>query len=228
MGPTTRACVATRFAVAGLAVVLSLLAACSGSVPKILFPDVQLFLYHDRATGQIAETIRLFVAVQDDDGVEDLQRIFVIHDEEDLRWESDAEQWVTREHGGDSWVGLPDIRMADHLPLPRGRYRVVVEDGALQSAEASFVISAPSLPDDTAFPALLGDGTTWRVEFEQPVILRVYARTGQQLLSREVEPGSIDSTLLSELPNESGMTAYLWTRVNQPVRLLAGPFDIEP
>ena len=212
---------------AGLLAGLLLLAACSGSAPQVLFPDAQLFLYHDRATGQTSETLRLFVAVQDGDGVEDLQRIFVINDEADLRWESDAEQWVTREYGGDSWVGLPDIRMADHLPLPRGRYRVVVEDGALQSAEASFIVSAPPLPEETEFPLLLGSGNNLQVEFDEPVILRVYARTGQQLLSREVEPGAVDPAVLAELPNESGMTAYLWTRVNQPIRLLVGPYDIE-
>jgi hypothetical protein len=200
---------------------------CSGSAPQILYPDVQLFLQRELTTGETFETLRLFVAIRDDDGVDDLRTLFVIHDESENHWEIDSEQWVTREQGGDSWIGIPDVRMADHLPLPRGRYRIVVEDGALQAAESSFVVTAPSLPEDTVFPALLNEGNSWRVTSAEPVILRVYARTGQQLTSREIDPGPIDSSVILELPNESGLTAYLWTKENQPVRLLIGPFDIE-
>jgi hypothetical protein len=203
-----------------------LLFACSGASPEILYADAQLFLVNDLETGERYESIRLFVSVNDEDGPDDVAVLYVDHTASELYWEFDSSVWVQTEFTGDSWFGVPDLRMPAGEAFPRGRYRVIVEDGALHRSEGSFSITAEVQdPDSLVFPSLRhGDVPT--VVAEEPVILRVYTRAGQMPINEEVVPGPVDASVLDALPDETGLTAYLSTRPGG-YRLVAGPFDLE-
>jgi hypothetical protein len=204
------------------------ISACGGSPPEILFADAQLFLVDDRESGTRHESLRLYVAVGDGDGVEDLSLLSVVHDESELYWQASSEDWTVVEQDGDSWIGLPDMRAAPGEPFPRGRYRLVLEDYSLQETESGFGITASALdPHSVTFPFLETSAEGTRLVADGPVVVRIFTRTQKLVVSREVSPGLVDDSLFRELPNEAGLEAYLSTPPGPAVRLMSGPFEVQ-
>lgn len=198
---------------------------CSGSPPEILHYDARLSLLRDPATGDIAEVLRLFVAVRDPDGADDPLRIFVIHDGLAVSWEMDRSEWVRVEHAGEQWYGMPDLRMPDGAAMPRGRYRLIVEDAALTRDESEFSITA-AIPDRTLpFPSLRIDGREMVIDYRSNVILRVYNRSGRMLLNQSLPPGEVPDEVARQIPDESGLLAYLTSVEGEP-RRESGPYTV--
>lgn len=201
---------------------------CGGAPPEILFADAQMFLFNDLSTGSVHESLRLYVAVNDGDGVDDLGLLSIVHDETELFWQAGPEDWVTVDQDGDSWIGLPDLRMPSGSVFPRGRYRVLLEDKARQEAEGSFGITAPPVDPETAeFPRLAEDEDGIRVIADESVVVRVFNRTGKLILSQVASPGILGETILRELPGEPGLQAYLSYPPGQAIRLMSGPYEVD-
>lgn len=213
-----------RYGFVFVAAILAL-AGCAGAEPEILFPDAQLSLRLDPQSGAIAEVLRLFVAVRDPDGPDDPARIFVIHDDAELYWEMVRESWVYVEYAGDDWYGMPDIRHPDGRDLPRGRYRIVVEDSSLSQDESEFFITESTPDRSVAFPRLdLGDDPP-RIDSDAAVIMRVYGRGGELLSNRPIVPGPIPSDVWSTLPDESGVQIFL-VSAGAGYRRETGPYQV--
>lgn len=208
-----------------LASAVVLFAGCSGAAPEILYPDAQLSLLRDPQSGSTAETLRLFVAVRDPDGSDDPARMFVIHDEAQLSWEMARESWVHLEYAGDDWYGMPDIRLPGGRDLPRGRYRIIVEDGSLSQDETEFFITESSPDREAGFPRLDLSGETPRVVYDDAVIMRVYGRGGDLLSNTVVGPGPIPSNVWSRVPDESGVQIFL-VSAGDGYRRAGGPYQI--
>lgn len=218
---------------------LILLSGCGGAAPEILFADAQVFLVQDLEEGSIGERLRLYVAVDDGDGITDLSVISVVHDRSDLYWQASAEEWVVIEQDGDSWIGLPDLRPIHGETLPRGRYRVILEDNALQEVEGTFGITAPPLVNDSVvFPSLRvtgpiaevlspagGQATDGQVA-DGLVVIRVYTRAGRLAISREVSAGPLGQDMQRDMPAETGLQIYLSSPPGNGVRLMSGPFEL--
>ena len=147
------------------------------------------------------------------------------HEEAGLRWELGREEWIAIEYAGDMWYGAPDLRGPSGGPLPRGRYRVSVEDQALSRVTADAFLTAPEAPDDPEFPLLAGNAGSLSVISPGPVVLRVYSRTGQIRLNQAVRPGRVPADVLALLPDESGLLAFVETITDIPV-LISGPFRL--
>jgi hypothetical protein len=225
-----RTAVCTRLrtlAAACIAGTLSLLSACTGSVPEILYPDTRLVLLRNPESGSVAEVLRLYVAVRDPDGPDDPARIFLVHDDAELFWELARERWVHVEHAGDHWYGIPDVRMPDGADLPRGRYRVIVEDAALSRTEADVFITSESPDRERAFPRVVTDGDSYELDYTRPAALRVYNRSGQMLINRIVQPGPFPRDVMSQLGRESGLEAFVRSVGDEPP-VESGPYALTP
>ena len=152
----------------------------------------------------------------------------VVHDESELYWQASAEEWVVVDQDGDSWIGLPDLRPVAGDVFPRGRYRLIIEDGSLQQVEGSFGITAPPLDTETVeFPSLITGRSDFVVAANGPVVIRVYTRAGKLAVSREISAGILGENLLREIPEESGLQVYLSSPPGDGVRLMSGPFDLD-
>jgi hypothetical protein len=212
--------------VAVIASLLLWLLGCSGARPEVLQSDGTLFLVDDLESGQRYESIRLFVAVNDENGVDDIGVVYVDHADQELYWEFDASTWVQFEFAGDTWIGMPDMRMPHSEAVPRGRYRVIVEDLALQRTEGQFSVTADPVDlDGLVFPRLV---TSPRLEVvaSRPVVLRVYTRSGQMPVNGRMDPGPVPADLLERLPDESGLIAYLTMDGEDGAKLISGPYDV--
>lgn len=211
---------------AGLAAAV-LFAACTGSPPEILHAEAELLLLVDPVGEEAVEVLRLFVAVRDRDGADDPATILVTSESHELSWEFTREEWVTVEYGGDTWYGMPELRGVPGSPLPRGRYRVVVEDRSLARDESDFHLTAPpTVPPTDRLPRLLVSGDTYRIDSDEEVVLRVYNRVGNLVVDRRVTSGLLPREIESQLPRESGLSAYLYALAGPGPRQVVGPFEL--
>ena len=83
----------------------------------------------------------MFVHAEDPDGIQDVDQLELLHNDQELLWSLNAAQWRTIEREGESWIGTSGIRSSSNRSLPRGEYRIRVSDKAGESVETAFIIS---------------------------------------------------------------------------------------
>jgi hypothetical protein len=114
------------------------------------------------------ERFSFFVIPEDDDGIDNLDELYLYHDREGLRWLLTPDDWVVFENEGQTWIGSRGIAMIDDGSLPRGQYRAVLVNKGGERTERTFAFDAPADPR-YPFPYLyIADGI-FRVESDYPV-----------------------------------------------------------
>ncbi|MCK5198132.1 MAG: hypothetical protein KAR21_07265, partial [Spirochaetales bacterium] len=71
------------------------------------------------------QELSVFVLVEDEDGIGDIESIYLIHDESELFWKLNPDSWKHKVLGGKNWIGSNSIRMGDSSSLPAGNYRLL-------------------------------------------------------------------------------------------------------
>lgn len=163
-------------ALALLAAVLPLLS-CSGHLPELTAVEYRLSVSPlDSAGSEFGEQLSVFAAVRDEDGFKDLAALHVLHDESEYLWTLVPESWTRRDQNKEIWIGSTGLSSPDAGLLPRGLYRVVLEDLAGGSDQTSFTLGA-GLEAGLEFPVI-------RKEGELVIVLSKYARTELLFLDR--------------------------------------------
>jgi len=130
--------------------------ACSRTEPSIVFGFINLVYYQD-ATGP-QERFTFFILADDDDGIENLDELFLYHDREQLRWHLRNDDWVEFVQEGRTWIGSRSITVNEGERLPRGQFRAVLVNMSGERAERNFTFDAPEEPR-FPFPSLqVNDG----------------------------------------------------------------------
>lgn len=180
--PRRRGCRASAAATATAAVVLLVsLGACTGAPPEVTRAQTTLVYVDDLDLNAVYETLSLDVHVQDADGIDDVETLYVAHDASGLVWTVPRERWRRRQEGGAEVFALTGLATTDGRSLPRGRYRVIAVDAAGHSAELTTTV-AGSAPGEGAlrFPRLEMRGDTLSVTGGFPlVVLRGYDVSGR-------------------------------------------------
>ncbi|HSV55528.1 MAG TPA: hypothetical protein VLH39_00280, partial [Magnetospirillaceae bacterium] len=145
---------------AAAALAVSLLAAsCSGHVPELGGVEFRLAVRPPApGGGRGAEQLAVFVAARDKDGFRDLAALHILHDVEELLWTLTPETWTRGDLGKETWIGATGLSVPEVGTLPRGLYRVILEDLAGDSDTISFTLGS-GLERGAAFPTLrrIGD-----------------------------------------------------------------------
>ncbi|GHV87911.1 hypothetical protein AGMMS50267_02710 [Spirochaetia bacterium] len=118
--------------------------ACSRSEPKITYGTIRLVYF--QAADKPEERFSFFVLPDDDDGIEDIADLYLYHDREGLFWHIPAEEWVTFEAEGKTWIGTRSLAMSDDESLPRGQFRAVLIDKGGEKSQRLFTFDAPEDP----------------------------------------------------------------------------------
>ena len=175
--------------VPGILLLVVLFAACSQEPPEIKEKFAQVNLRDDRDTGTVYEELSLFLHVDDEDGYEDLEYLYLVQEDEELFWELDADEWTYRERDGEIWIGSNDLVTADFTDFPPGTYRVILIDKAGERMETEIYVKKagrrPSLPAVTV--------TGGSVSLDNPPgQMDVWVYNGEELVeSREFTGGTI-------------------------------------
>jgi hypothetical protein len=113
------------------------------------------------------ERFSFFVIPEDDDGIENLDEMFLYHDREGLRWNFGPGDWESYEADGTIWIGSRSIAMQDSGILPRGQYRAVLVNKGGERTERNFTFDAPQDPR-FPFPFLSVSRGVYRIDSAYP------------------------------------------------------------
>ncbi len=154
------------------------LASCGGVAPEILALEWRLEL-RPAAEGSY-ESLSVFASLEDEDGIEDVEELWVVNDEEALAWRLDDKNWTKKTEGSDEWIGAAGLARQDYAPLPRGDYRLVAVDAAGERIEKPFRVEG-DFPDAKA-PAVILEGGGLRAASSWPeTLLLAYDGAGELL-----------------------------------------------
>jgi hypothetical protein len=142
-----------------------LLGACSRSEPRIPYGIMHL-VYYEGPSGP-EERFSFFVIVEDDDGMENLDILYLYHDREGLRWTLSPEDWISFAEEDRTWIGSRAIAMIDEDSLPRGQYRAVLINKGGERTERSFSFDPPPAPRHP-FPVLTIREGDYRIASRYP------------------------------------------------------------
>lgn len=124
----------------GILLLLILSLSCTRTKPEISYGFLQLVLYQGE-TG-IQERFSFFIIPQDEDGIENLDKLYLYNDKEQLRWQINSDEWIKHSDSDKKiWIGTRSITVAEGS-MPRGVYRAVLVNKGGESAEKSFTFDA--------------------------------------------------------------------------------------
>jgi hypothetical protein len=179
---------------------------CSRTEPIIAFGFIQLVYYQSGSKPE--ERFSFFIIPEDEDGIENLDELYLYHDREQLRWHISSDDWVSYEHEGKTWIGSRSIAIGSDESLPRGQYRAVLVNKGGEKSERDFSFDAPENPR-FPFPSLNITGRIYIVNSSYPVNhLVCYDDQGNYIQTVRLVnlSGTIDDL---KLPSQT-KTAALW------------------
>jgi hypothetical protein len=113
----------------------SLLISCTKGEPTISYGFLKLVLY--QGDDEVLEYFSFFILPDDEDGIENLDEIYLYHDREQLRWRIKSDEWLRYTQDGNDWIGTRSIAMPEGS-LPRGVYRAVLVNKGGESTQRNF------------------------------------------------------------------------------------------
>ncbi|GHV95556.1 hypothetical protein AGMMS50293_18760 [Spirochaetia bacterium] len=120
---------------------------CSRTEPKIAYGFIELVYYQSPEKPQ--ERFSFFIIPDDDDGIENLEALYLYNDREQLRWLIKSDDWVSFTQDGTTWIGSRSIAISEDEILPRGQYRAVLINKGGEKSERNFSFDAP---EESRFP----------------------------------------------------------------------------
>ncbi len=169
---------------------------CGGKAPQIFGADYRLFV--EGSPQSYRERLALSMVVNDDDGFEDIESLYLVSDEAQLYWKASSADFVVK---GEGRFGVSSMVSAYGASFPRGNYRVIVIDKAGQRAERALVIAPPDA-DPSKIPLLGLDAgiATIKTAFNERY-LQLLDSTGAVIGSYKVNADKVDVS--TELPTEA-------------------------
>jgi hypothetical protein len=196
------------------ALIFSILAvslfSCSRTEPKISYGFIQLVYYQDEE--KPVERFSFFVIPDDEDGIENLEELYLYNDWEQLRWLLTSGDWVSFEQDGAVWIGSRSLAMEGGELLPRGQYRAVLVNKGGEKSERNFSFDAPE-ESRFPFPALeISDGQ-YTVNSAWPQNrLAFYDGEGNYVAT--VNLSALSGMVADLQPPAAARTAALWAEDN--------------
>ncbi|MCL2810227.1 MAG: hypothetical protein FWD24_09245 [Treponema sp.] len=118
-----------------LTLIFSILISCTRTEPKISFGFIKLVQYQGDS-GPL-EYFSFFILPEDDDGIENLEELFLFHDREQLRWHIKKDDWVRYTIDGKDWIGSRSIAVQNGS-LPQGVFRAVLFNKSGENTQRNF------------------------------------------------------------------------------------------
>lgn len=131
----------------GLLALALFLGSCSASIPQIRESFSQLNYYLDTRDAQWREELALFLHVENKDGIEDIDKVYVLHDSNELLWELGQETWTRIDRPSEVWIGSNHLWMPAQEVLPRGNFRVQILNKSGSRTETTINVDSPKISE---------------------------------------------------------------------------------
>jgi len=135
---------------------------CTKTAPEIKYGFIQLVLYQGIDGPQ--EFFSFFIMPEDEDGIDNLEELYLYHDREQLRWNIKDDEWQRYTQDDKDWIGTRSFTMREGN-LPRGLYRAVLVSKGGESTERTFTYDGNVR---YPFPEITISGGTYNVNSPWP------------------------------------------------------------
>jgi len=210
-----------KFAVlsAVFAAFFTLFASCSTSKPEISYGFINLVLYEGES--EPVEHFSFFIIVDDEDGIENLDELYLYNDKEQLRWKIKNDEWVSFVQDNKTWIGSRSIAIQEGR-LPRGVYRAVLVNKGGEKGERLFTYDADVF---RPFPAIEIENGMYTIKSQWPSNRLVcYDRAGNYISTVDLQSLSGSVSQLN-LPSAVS-TVALWA--DDPAYFLSAFTNVIP
>jgi len=130
--------------------------ACSRTEPVIEYGFVSLVYYQEN--DKIRERLSFFIIADDEDGIANLDELFLYHDYEQLHWRLGSSDWMTITNNEKTWIGSWSLSLDGDENIPRGQYRAVLINKGGEKTQRNFTFDPPET-NTYPFPTLeIADG----------------------------------------------------------------------
>lgn len=208
---------------------LFFLVSCSGAAPEIGQIVWQVNFLKVPKKAEILPALSIFILVEDEDGITDIESLYIIHDESELFWKLNTDTWIKKVISGKNWVGSNSISMNDNSSLPSGKYRIMVIDkaGDRDSLTINIASRMLELPDVYSFPELIiGSDIIIDSGFSDNT-LRVYDEQMELLKNLKIESGTINrSIIMNDTNNKAHWISIYSYNFDEGTGLICGPYLI--
>lgn len=123
----------------------SLFFSCSQEPPEIIQNYWQLTVVNNVINKTRYEELSLFLHVIDPDGIEDIESVYLIHDDSELFWKLEKQNWETYNNQDEQWLGSNAIVLNDYADFPRGTYRIIVIDATGERDKTEIFIGTETI-----------------------------------------------------------------------------------
>ncbi|MFP4364769.1 MAG: hypothetical protein ACLFR1_12985 [Spirochaetia bacterium] len=174
---------------------------CGGAEPEIAQLAWQLNYRLDPQLEDVYEELSVFLHISDEDGVDDIENIHIIHDTSELYWTLNENNWHVSDRSDEYWIGSNTIRNQDYSELPRGGYRLLVTDTAGERTEEAIFIAPDKEADPDSFPEIIEDEGTyslhaplgaaelWSIDSNNAFRDRIGSLADTSSLNAQIRPG---------------------------------------
>jgi len=183
--------------------IMVLSVSCSRSAPEITFGFIKLVLY--QGDPEPREHFSFFIIPNDEDGIENLEELFLYHDRDQLRWHIKSGEWLKHTIDGKDWIGTRSITINEGS-LPRGEFRAVLVNKSGESSQRSFTYDGNIL---YPFPELTISNNTYTVTSRWPVNHLIFYDSSGNYLST-IRLSSLSGSISNLSLPSNARTAALW------------------
>jgi hypothetical protein len=218
-----------RIAFFSFIIQLLLFTACTREPPEIYQIFWQLNIRKDVEHSSTYEQLSIFVSAGDPDGIDDLEKIYLLNDKEELYWEINSGAWHKADVHGETWIGTNSFIMYDRSPFPEGEYRVMLQDVSGECVERLFSLNVPNIKRKIQFPEPVIKDSILRIKGESPFYsLWVYDKKKTFITPPfEIRDKGIEIKKITSRKRElnEGFEYYIYVYDNTIKRgIITGPF----
>lgn len=160
---------------------------CSVSSPVIREKKWEIKVNKDIESNIIYESLSLFVNCYDEDGENDVDKLYVIDDQTGIYWELNSNNWLEKRMGDDRWLGSNSIIMPDRSSIPRKKLKVHVRDRSGEYVVDNLFITKSDIDfDELTFPELVINEDRLSITNYPSGRVFLYSSTGSFLFSGDV------------------------------------------
>jgi len=166
-------------------IIVALFSSCSGEPPELLDSWHQLNLIHDPSDETSFQALSFFLHGEDEDGEDDLEQIYLIHDDLQLLWSVPLDKWASIRDEGAQWIGFNRLIGPGDGIFPEGNYRVLLIDVGGERAERSFYVRN-NIPgkDDIELPVIEYDIEKFSIKSDFPLFEAWFYNGDGQLIEK--------------------------------------------
>lgn len=210
-------------------ILLLVLFSCESSAPEIAIVHWQLVAVNDLEDNIRYEKLVVYLQASDEDGDKDLDKVYIINDENELFWEIPSSQWIVLERDGLKWYGYADFVMHDKSAFPRGNYRFMITDVSGERDDKEIYLNIDRLDlKKMHFPSIKVEDDKVYVDTKHDNTMTIIYDYNKRYITGNII--EYDVTPLREFPDYTNLyggrrnNLYLYVTTEAGYGLLSGPF----